>query len=215
MIGGGIARRGLLHDDCRAMTNHLGATLQEHGSAGFAICEARALATRMRALLDDLDTRIDGAFADGPADACRLGADELAELAAAADDLAEVATQTALALDGLPLAPLTVDEQEIAEAARTVLADGVADLRRACSTASLLTADRGFPALAEALIESDAHASWEARVVEVIAAFRDVDDVRARQVVALAGVSQEARFDELRPERVLELANTLRQLAGR
>lgn len=196
------------------MMSHSEATLQQRGSAGFAIRETEALATRIQALLTELRSTIGDRLAD-PGDVHRYGADELDQLSALSDEVVELASQMAHRLAGLPLEPLTVSEREIAEAARTALADGIADDRRARATASLLTADQGFPALAEALIESDAHAHWDARVVDVIAAFSGVDETRARQVAALAGVPETAPFGELRPERVLELAYTLRQLAGR
>jgi hypothetical protein len=210
-----VALSGERFSTTMAAMIHSGATLQQHGSAGFAIREARALAAQMRALLADVQERIDRAVAGEPADVRRMGVDELDELAASSDEVAELASQLALLLNGLPLEQLTVNEREVAEVARATLADGIADHRRVSVAASLLTADQGFSALAEALIETDAHAYWEVRVVDVVAAFRDVDDTRARRVVALAGVPETARFDELRPDRVLELAQTLRQLAAR
>lgn len=215
MIAGGIAVERRLHDDCSTMMSQSGATLQQRGSVGFAICEADALAERTRALLGELRDGLAGAFATDAGDVHRVDADELERLGALGDEVAELASQMAFILARLPREPLAVNRREIADAARTALADGIADHRRACAIASLLTVEQGFPALAEALIDSDAHGCWDARVVEVLAAFRDVDETRARQVAALGGVPETARFDELRPERVLELAHTLRQLAGR
>lgn len=188
--------------------------MQEAGDVAFALCEAAGIATRTHALLGVLWSRLD-AFAVDPSDTRHIAAHELEQLAAMGEEVAELSSQIALILDGLPLAPLVADGRELAGAARAALADGIADHRRALTAAGLLTAAQGFPALAEALIDTDAHAYWTARVVDMLAAFRDVDDLRARQAAALAGVAETACFRELEPERVLELAHTLRQLGAR
>lgn len=196
------------------MMSRFASPVPDSGDAAFALCEASALATRTQALLAVLWSRL-GAFADDPADLRRLAPHELEQLTALSEDVAELAGQIALILDGLPLVPVVAGEREIADAARATLADGVVDQRRAYTAAGLLTASDGYPALAQSLVDCDAHAFWSARVVDLLAAFRDVDTVRARQVAALAGVPETARFDELGPERVLELAHVLRQLAAR
>lgn len=196
------------------MMSRSASPVQASGDVAFAICEASALATRTQASLAVLWSRL-GAFADDPSDLRQLAPRELEQLTALSEDVAELASQIALILGGLPHAPLVAAEPEIADAARATLADGVADQRRAFTAAGLLTASEGFPALAQSLADTDAHAFWSACVVDLLAAFRDVDVVRARQVAALAGVPETARFDELRPARVLELAHLLRRLATR
>ena len=188
--------------------------VQERGEVGLALCEAAALARRTEAMLAVLSSRL-GAFADDAGDPRRLGVHELEQLDAIGGEVAELASQIALILDGLPLEPVAASERELAGAARAALADGILDHRRAVTAAGLLTAAQGFPALAEALADCDAHAYWRARVVDVLGAFRDVDSCRARQTAALAGVDVTARFCELGPERVVELAQTLRRLATR
>jgi hypothetical protein len=213
MIVHGIAAPRSFNDD-GPMTSSSMSTVQDRGDAAFALCEAAALATRTQALLAVLSSRL-GAFADDPAGQRRLDVAELEQLGTLSDEVAELASQIALVIDGVPLDPLTVERWELTDAARTALAGGIADHRRARIAASLLTASDGFPALAEALTDSDAHAYWTARIVDVLAAFRDVDATRARQAVALAGVPETARFCELPPERVLELAHMLHQLAAR
>lgn len=214
MVGGGIAPCAQLHDDYSTMMRHSASAAQDQGSAALAVCEAAALATRTRTLLAELSAQLD-AFANDTSPTRRLDAPELEQLTALGDETAEVAAQVALILDSLPHEPLVAGEQEITDAARAALADGIVDHRRALWTASLLPADVGFAALAQALVDSDAHVYWTARVVDVLAAFRDVDEQRARQVAALAGVPPTARFSELRPERVLELAQVARQLGAR
>jgi hypothetical protein len=187
---------------------------QESGEIGLALCEAAALARRTEAMLAVLSSQL-GAFVDDPGDPRRLTAHELEQLGAIGGEVAELASQIALILDGLPLEPVAAPARDVAEAARTALADGILDHRRALTAAGLLTAAQGFPALAEALADCDAHAYWSARVVDVLGAFRGVDTARARQTAALAGVDATARFCELAPERVIELADTLRRLALR
>ncbi|MCW2952805.1 MAG: hypothetical protein JWQ48_1975 [Conexibacter sp.] len=189
-------------------------TVHENGATGLALYEAAALATRTQALLTVLSSQL-GAFADDRSATRQLEACELVQLGSMGDQIAELASRVALVLDRLPLAPLDVSEPEIANAAREALAEGIADQRRALMAARLLTPEQGFHALADALAGSDAHTAWPARVVDVLAAFRDVDTTRARQVAALAGVPETARFCELEPRRVVELAHTLRQLATR
>jgi hypothetical protein len=187
---------------------------QDKGGAGLALCEAAALATRTQALLDLLESRL-GSFADDVGPVRRIGAPELDDLRAASDEIAELTAQIALALDDLPAGALAVDEQEIATAARAALADGIADDRRALTAAGLLTADQGLPALAHALVWADGHAHWTARVVDVLAAFRDVDEPCARELAARADVPAEARFCDLRSDCILLLAQTLRRHAAR
>lgn len=196
------------------MRSRFASPVQDSGEAAFALCEASALATRTQAMLAVLWSRL-GAFADDPADPRQLAPHELEQMTALSEDVAELASQIALILGDLPRAPLAVRARELAASAGARLADGLIDQRRAFTAAGLLTARDGFPALAQALVDCDAHACWSARVVELLAAFRDVDATRARQVAALAGVPDTARFDELAPERVLELAHVLRQLATR
>lgn len=196
------------------MTSDSASAVQDQGSAAFAVCEAAALAARAQALLTVLRDRLD-AFAHDAGPTRRLGVGELEQLADDSEEVAELAAQIALVIEGLPLDPLAAGEQEIATAARTALAEGIVDDRRALTAAGLLTADEGLPALADALVDSDAHAYWSTRVVDVFAAFRDVDQHRARQLAALAGVSEGARFCELRPERVLALAQVARRHVAR
>lgn len=188
--------------------------MQEAGDVAFALCEAAGIATRTHAVLGVLWGRLD-AFAVDSSDTRHLAANELEQLVGMSEEVAELASQIALILAGLPHDPVVAEERELTGAARAALADGIADHRRAFAAASLLTAAQGFPALADALIDTDAHAYWTARVVDMLAAFRDVDDLRARQAAALAGVGATACFCELAPERVLELAHTLRQLGAR
>jgi hypothetical protein len=214
MIVAGIAALTALQDDVTTMMSGSAPTMQEAGDVAFALCEAAGIATRTQALLGLLRDRLD-AFAGDPGDTRLLAAHEPERLIAMGEEVAELASQVALILDGLPLGPLVAGERELTGAACAALADGIADHRRALTAAGLLTADQGFPALAQALIDTDAHAYWTARVVDMLAAFRDVDDLRARQTAALAGVAETASFCELEPERVLELAHTLRQLGAR
>jgi hypothetical protein len=195
-----------------AMMSRSASIVQNRGDAAFALCEAAALTTRMQALVTAVSVRL-GAFAHDRGAARSLAVAELEQLGALSEEVAELASQVALIIDDLPLDAVRAEEWEIADAARTALADGIVDDWRVRVAASLLTAERGFPALAESLTDSDAHAYWTARVVDVLAAFRDVDETRARQVAAIAGVHGTARFCELPPERVLELAHTLYQLA--
>jgi hypothetical protein len=195
------------------MMSRSASIVQNRGAAAFALCEAAALAARTQALLEALSGRL-GAFADDPGATSSLAAAELGQLGALSEEVAELASQVALIVDDLPVDALDAAPWEIADAARTALAEGIADDQRVLAAAALLKAEQGFPALAESLTDSDAHAHWTARVVDVLAAFRDVDETRARQAAALAGVPGTARFSELPPERVLELAHTLYQLAA-
>ncbi|HMJ02289.1 MAG TPA: hypothetical protein VK506_05070 [Conexibacter sp.] len=192
------------------MTSESAPAVHEQGSRAFALCDAAALAARAQGLLAGLRSHLD-AFAHDGGPTRQLDAAELERLRAESEEIAELAAQVALAIDGLPLDAFTVDEREVAIAARVALAEGIVDDRRACTAASLLMADEGLPALADALVCSDAHVYWDARVVDVLAAFRDVDQHRARHVAALAGVPETARFSELRPARVLELAQVARR----
>jgi hypothetical protein len=189
-------------------------TMQDRGDAAFALCEAAALTTRAQALLTVLLSRL-GTFADEPGQARQLACADIDRLGTLSEEVAELVTQVACLLDDLPREPVAVEEWEIADAARTALSDGIVDERRARTAVALLDAGQGFPALAESLTDSDAHTYWTARVVDVLAAFRGVDETRARQVAAIAGVPETARFDTLPPERALELAHTLHQLAVR
>jgi hypothetical protein len=214
MIGSGIADRRSFNDDNGTMTSPSASMVQDRGDVAFALCEAAALTTRTQALLTVLWSKL-GAFADDPRPVRRLERSELEQLAALGEEVAELASQVALIIDDLPRDSVVVERWEIAESARTALADGIVDQRRARAAASLLTIEQGFPALAESLTDSDAHTYWTARVVDVLAAFQGVDETRARQAAALAGVPDTARFHELPPERVLELAHTLYQLAAR
>lgn len=195
------------------MTSPSASPVQD-GTAAFAVCEAAALATRTHALLTVLRGRLD-AFAGAADGARRLDVEDLERLRAIGEEVAELASQVALVIDGLPLGALDAGDGEIAAAARAALAEGIVDHRRALTAARLLNADEGLPALAEALVGSDAHAYWDARVVDVLAAFRDVDQHRARRLARSAGVPEAARFSELRPERVLVLAQVARQHVAR
>jgi hypothetical protein len=214
MIVDGIAARGQLQDDRATMMNEFAPRAHDNGSGAFALCEAAALATRTQALLDELRQRL-GAFVEDTRPLHWLTADEREQLGELGEEVAELTSQIAHVVEGLPLEPLAVSEQEIAGAARAALAHGIVDERRALTAASFLTADEGLPALADALVCSDAHAFWTARVVDVLAAFRDVDEQRARAVAANAGVAETARFCELAPERVLVLAQVALQHVAR
>jgi hypothetical protein len=214
MIGDGIAVTAAIYDNWKTMSTPCPPSVQESGEVGLALCEAAALARRSEAMLALLSSRL-GAFADDPADPRRVAAHELEQLNAIGGEVAELASQIALILEGLPLEPVAATERALAQAARAALADGILDHRRAVTAAGLLSAAQGFPALAEALADCDAHAYWSARVVDVLGAFRDVDSGRARQTAALAGIDATARFCELAPERVVELTQTLRRLASR
>jgi hypothetical protein len=196
------------------MSNSPPPAVQESGEVGLALCEAAALSRRTEAMLALLSSRL-GAFADDPADVRRLAAHELEQLGTIGGEVAELASQIALILDGLPPEPVAASARELARAARAELADGILDHRRAVTAAGLLTAAQGFPALADALADCDAHAYWNVRVVDVLGAFDDVGSGRARRTAALAGIDATARFCELTPERVVELAGTLRRLASR
>lgn len=196
------------------MMSNSASVVQDRGAAGLALCEAAALATRTQALVDVLESRLES-FADDVGPLREIGAQEVESLHALSDEVAELAAQIALAIADLPLAPLAVDEHELATAARAALADGIADDRRALTAAALLTAEQGLPALADALVGADGHAHWTARVVDVLAAFRDVDEHRARHLAALAGVPAEARVCDLPPDAVLLLAHVARRHAAR
>lgn len=213
MVGDGIVALAFLHDDSSPMSEPA-STVQSRGEAAFAICEAAALAERTQALLTALLGRL-AAFANDPSPLRQLGAHDLEQVSTMSEDVSELSSQIALIVDGLPLAAITVAEPEIAEAACAALADGIVDQRRALTAASFLTAAEGFPALSAAFVDTDAHAYWTVRVVDMLSAFRDVDETRARQMAALAGVSATAPCCELAPERVLELAHTLRRAAAR
>jgi len=189
-------------------------TMQDRGDTAFALCEAAALTTRAQELLTVLWSRLE-AFAGDSGPVRRIACDDVEQLATLGEEVAELAAQVACLLDELPREAAAVKAWEIADAARTALSDGIFDQRRARTAAALLDAGQGFPALAESLTDSDAHTHWTARVVDVLAAFQGVDETRARQVAAIAGVPETARFDELPPERALELAHTLHQLAAR
>lgn len=184
------------------------------GSVAYELCDAAALAARAHTTLDAMRRRL-AAFAETDEPLHRLESDELDQLACMSEEVAELSAQLALIFDRVPLDSLRVSHHEVAGAACDALADGIADHRRALMAAGLMTAGHGFPALAEALVDSDAHRYWPVLVVDVLGAFRDVGATRARQVAALAGVPGEARFCELAPDRVLELAHTLRRLAAR
>ena len=214
MVVVGIAVPWQLEDDRATMMSESASPVQDRGSAAFALCEAAALAARSPALLDELRARLD-AFAEDTGPTRSLTAYEREQLGELGEELAEVASQIALIVEGLPLEALAVSEEEVASAARTALANGIVDERRALTAAGFLTAEEGFPALADALLCADAHAFWTARVVDVLAAFRDVDEHRARRVVADAGLAASARFCELPPERVLVLAQVALQHVAR
>jgi hypothetical protein len=214
MIGYGIAPNDRFNDDQVMPSRPFVLSVQEQGSAAFDLHVAAVTVTQAQAALDELRRRLD-AFGAAPDGLRRLDARQLEQLAGLGEEVAELASRIALIFDGIPLEGMAVTEREIAGAARAALADGIADERRALTAARLLTAAEGFPALAAALLDSDAPGYWTARVVDVLAAFRGVDGVRARQVAALAGVPETARFCELRPERVVELAHVVRQLAAR
>jgi hypothetical protein len=214
MVRDGIARRRAFNDDRNLAMERCASEIRTRGAVAYELYDAAALAARAHATLEALCRGL-GSFAETDEPLHRLESDELEQLACMSEEVAELSGQLALAFDRIPLDPLHASHHELAEAACDALADGIADHRRALMAARLQTATLGFPALAEALIDSDAHCYWPIPVVEVLAAFRDVDPVRARQVAALAGVSAEARFCELAPERVLELAHTLHHFAAR
>lgn len=214
MVGGGIAAIARFHDDRATMSSRSAPAVHEQGRTAFALCDAAALASRAEALLRSLRTRLD-AFAHEPGPVRRIDAPALERLRADGEELAELAAQVARVVDQLPLDPLAADEREVAAAARTALAAGIVDDRRALTAARLLTAEEGLPALAEALAGSDAHAYWSVHVIDVLRAFRDIDETSARRVAALAGVPATARFGELAPERVLELAQVARRRGTR
>jgi hypothetical protein len=185
-----------------------------HGDVALELCEAAALARHAEALLAELSATL-GAFA-APHDATRrMSAEQLERLGLAGEDLAELVARIALILDRAPGTTLVAGRAELTDAAAAALAEGIADQRRALATAGLLTSDRGLPALAEALSESDVCAFWTMRVVDLLNALRDVDEAGARQLAVAAGASPDARWCDLAPVRVAELAHSLRQLADR
>jgi hypothetical protein len=214
MIAGGIAAAAHLNDDQTMPAESLLFTTQDRGEIAFELCDAASLAARAEAALADLRERLD-AFAQSSEPLRRLDPGQVEQLAAAAEEAAELASRAALVLDGVPPEGFAATVGEVADAAQAAFAEGIADERRAMTAAGLLSAADGFRALATALLASDAPTYWSTRVVDVLAAFRGVDPLRARQVAALAGVPETARFRELRPERVVELAHVLRQLAAR
>lgn len=170
------------------------------------------LGARIRALLEpfDPDELQDEGGVAFPADRWHVVMDDVCALRDTAEQLGMI---------GGSFTPryrkLSVDVDEIGDAATRALTEGASQLWTIELAARLLDYERGFPALADA-IEIDplgCVAGWDDTTVGgLLSAFRGEDAGRAAAVCEAAGVSPEARWASLGWETLVSICAALRRV---
>lgn len=183
------------------------------GDVGWTLVQLSELVRRVEELLLDGLTLAGPHLHTGmPPDAALvLTATDMRRIRAALGESVEIAEQVELLSGQLPDGPLDVDYEAVRSAAAEDLANGIVDPRRALLAARLLGLEHGWPALAAALVTGDAAASWEElTVAELLTRFRGADREVVRELIAAAGIAQDARFATCAPEQLVALADGLR-----
>lgn len=144
----------------------------------------------------------------------RLASADVGELKMLCALLAELGVQVGDLAQRLPDDDLHGTVDELAEEAASDLREGIIDPDRARLAALILTADMGFPALAEALRSGDTHQQWEHLTVgELLGSFRDATDAATSRVLEAANLSDAAEFATCGADELDRLAVALQEHA--
>lgn len=144
-----------------------------------------------------------------------LDADDVEQLHAVAEHLAEVVDQMRVLVERLPTEGIEVAHDAIAERADADLAGGIIDPARALLAARVLPAVAGWRSLAHALRTADTHLAWETTTVEeVLAAFRGRSDAAVAHIMACAQIEPGARFASCDEPTTARLAAALEDHVG-
>lgn len=144
-----------------------------------------------------------------------LSKDEVADLIATCDAVAEGADQLQRIADRLPQGEIELRQRTLQAEAEAALSAGLADIERVELLARCLSVRSGFLALAAMLRCTDCHQSWvNATLEDVLGRFRETDPRFVRRITALAYLSPELRWSECDREQVGRLAAVLEHHAG-
>ncbi len=127
-----------------------------------------------------------------------------------AAELVDEVTQLEHLVERLPDAEVSVTASDVQAGASRQLAEGIMDVRTALLAASALPIATGWPALANALRDSDAHLCWdETTLVDLLGRFRGARPEAIDRVLEQAQVDASAQWAEISPQAVARLAEAL------
>jgi hypothetical protein len=139
-----------------------------------------------------------------------LGDDVTAELERLGEGIVDLVGQLQVLTRGLPDEDVKVGLEDVRTDAAVDLAAGIYDEARALLAARVLSADTGWPALAEALRSTDAHWGWETVTVErLLGSFREVGPDEVTATLAAAGIDAPLEFAACTTGQALGLASVL------
>jgi hypothetical protein len=137
---------------------------------------------------------------------------ETAEIETIGSELLGLAEQLHGLTAELPARAIEIAYPSIAARAGADLAAGIIDIERARLAASLLHVHDGWPALAHALTQSDAHLAWEdTTFIEFLASFRLAHGLLVRRVLDAARLDPDTTFADSEPQTIARLATALEE----
>jgi hypothetical protein len=137
---------------------------------------------------------------------------ETAELETIGSELLGLAEQLHGLTAELPARAIEITYPSIAARAGADLAAGIIDLERARLAASLLHVHDGWPALAHALTQSDAHLAWEdTTFIEFLTSFRLAHGLLVRRVLDAERLDPDTTFADSEPQTIARLATALEE----
>lgn len=190
----------------------------EPQSAGWTLTQlAETIRNADALLLDAIVLLAPDAHGGMPDDAeIALSAHDAECVSDALEEAAELTERLRLLASRLPAGELHATYEEVRTAAAADLAQGIIDPRRALLAARLLDVEHGWPALAQALRESDVAPVWEGiGVAELLGCFRGADRAIVERAVADAQLAPETSLASCPPDRLEALAGALERHASR
>lgn len=141
-----------------------------------------------------------------------LTADEVAELEALGADICDLGGQLRMLTETLSPHPATVSYNDLLPEADQALAEGSFDPERALIAATVLPMARGWHALAECLLRTDAHRAWDDLTTwRLLTAFRGADERAVRTVLAESGLGPDTELAACDRDDATRLARALRR----
>jgi len=140
----------------------------------------------------------------------------IAGLKQTAAELADEVTQLEHLVERLPDTEIRVTPADVQAGASRQLAGGIMDVRTVRLAASALPLTSGWPALANALKDTDAHLCWgETTLGELLGRFRGAQPETIDRVLQQAQVDASTQWAQLAPQTVARLAEALATAATR
>lgn len=184
--------------------------VEDDGHRALAVAQAARSASlalaHLHAPLGDVTVFLAELAASKPA---ALPAESVAALQRHAQDALDCVETMLLRVAWLPAEPFAASKGEIAAAAAGYVSDAPLSPDGLLVALSWLDARMGFAALASALRHTDVVASWALSTRRLLTAFDDVDEDRADDLLAAAGLGADVRCRDLGEDGSLRLADVL------